>query len=110
MTQRHRPAIVLVMELLTTPPHMPAIAVELLIRRSGELPAVDDLSLPVRLGAVTGLLRPNPNGAGERAARGLDVARVGEIVCAEGIVLHEFAPCRGPLEDVFLTLTEWEAV
>jgi ABC-type phosphonate transport system ATPase subunit len=107
MTQRHRPAIVLVMELLKTPPYTPAIAVELLIRRYGELAAVDDLSFSVRPGAVTGLL--SPNGAGERAALGLDAARVGEIAHAEGIVLHEFAPCRGSLEDVFLTLTEWEA-
>jgi ABC-type uncharacterized transport system ATPase subunit len=107
MTQRHRPAIVLVMELLKTPPHMSAIAVELLIRRYGELAAVDDLSFSVRPGAVTGLL--SPNGAGERAALGLDSARVGEIAHAEGIVLHEFAPCRGLFEDVFLTLTEWAA-
>ena len=107
MTQRHRPAIVLVMELLKTPPHMSAIAVELLIRRYGQLAAVDDLSFSVRPGAVTGLL--SPNGARERAALGLDAARVGEIAQAEGIVLHEFAPCRGSLEDVFLTLTEWEA-
>jgi ABC-type uncharacterized transport system ATPase subunit len=107
MTQRHRPAIVLVMELLKTPPHMSAIAVELLIRRYGELAAVDDLSFSVRPGAVTGLL--SPNGAGERAALGLDAARVGEIAHAEGIVLHEFAPCCGSFENVFITLTEWAA-
>jgi ABC-type uncharacterized transport system ATPase subunit len=107
MTQRHRPAIVLVMELLKTPPHMPAIAVELLITRYGELAAVDDLLFSVRPGVMTGLL--SPNGAGESAALGLDAAGVGEIAYAEGIVLHEFAPSRGSLEDVFLTLTEWEA-
>lgn len=66
MTQRHRPAIVLVMELLKTPPYTPAIAVAGLTKRYGELAAVDDLSFSVRPGAVTGFL--SPNGAGETTA------------------------------------------
>ena len=44
----------------------PAITVEGLTKRYGELTAVDDLSFSVRRGAVTGFL--GPNGAGKTTA------------------------------------------
>ena len=40
---------------------------------------------------------------------GLDARRIGELAHDERIVLHELAPRRGSLEEMFFTLTETEA-
>src|SRR5918994_1887248 len=51
------------MKPIDTSPAPPAIVVQGLTKRYGELTAVDDLSFAVRRGAVTGFL--GPNGAGK---------------------------------------------
>ena len=66
MTARCPAVIVLAMELLNTPTHTAAIAVEGLTKCYGDVTAVEDLSFTVRAGAVTGFL--GPNGAGKTTA------------------------------------------